>query len=172
MPTTAERHALLFLAAIAVVGGTVRLHQSHVFASEVAQAFPDATPAALADRALTDQMAAVDSARTSARQRSRRPKTSSTATSASATGAPSRSGRARGPASEPKQRATPTPVTVPVNRASATDLEQLPGIGPALAQRVVTFRERNGPFRSMEDLLRVPGIGPAIAARIAASVTF
>jgi len=52
-----------------------------------------------------------------------------------------------------------------VNRAGAEDLETLPGIGPALAERIV--RERSvRPFRSVEDLERVPGIGPATVARL------
>ena len=50
---------------------------------------------------------------------------------------------------------------VDVNRASITELERLPGIGPATAAAIVTERERNGPFPNVDDLQRVPGIGPA-----------
>jgi competence protein ComEA len=50
---------------------------------------------------------------------------------------------------------------VDVNRASARELETLPGVGPATAAAIVAERERNGPFASFEDLERVPGIGPA-----------
>ena len=50
---------------------------------------------------------------------------------------------------------------VNVNTADASTLETLPGIGPALAQRIVEHREQNGPFASVEDLTDVPGIGPA-----------
>ncbi len=53
------------------------------------------------------------------------------------------------------------------NTASAEELDRLPGIGPALADRIVAERERGGPFRSVEELQRVPGIGPATRARIA-----
>lgn len=53
-----------------------------------------------------------------------------------------------------------------LNRASARELETLPGIGPTLAQRVVESRSRDGPFRSPQDLLRVRGIGPVVLARI------
>jgi competence protein ComEA len=47
-----------------------------------------------------------------------------------------------------------------INAASAEALQSLPGIGPALAARIVADREARGPFRTPEDLLRVPGIGP------------
>lgn len=46
-----------------------------------------------------------------------------------------------------------------LNRATPADLERLPGIGPALAQRIVDARERQGRFASPEELRRVPGIG-------------
>lgn len=55
---------------------------------------------------------------------------------------------------------------VALNRASATELETLPGIGPALATRIVEDRTRNGPYASLADLVRVSGVGPALIARI------
>lgn len=51
--------------------------------------------------------------------------------------------------------------TVDVNAAGETELAQLPGIGPALARRIVDHRASAGPFRAADDLLDVPGIGPA-----------
>ncbi len=48
---------------------------------------------------------------------------------------------------------------VRVNRASATELEALPGVGPVLAARIAAYRDENGPFRAVEDLLDVAGIG-------------
>lgn len=54
---------------------------------------------------------------------------------------------------------------VRINSASARELQQLPGIGPALAQRIVDTRSR-GRFTSAEDLLRVPGIGKAKLAKL------
>ena len=54
---------------------------------------------------------------------------------------------------------------VRINSASASELQQLPGIGPALAQRIVETRSR-GRFASVEDLLRVPGIGKAKLAKL------
>jgi competence protein ComEA len=50
---------------------------------------------------------------------------------------------------------------VDVNRATADELDELPGVGPATAAAIVTERTRNGPFTSVDDLDRVPGIGPA-----------
>ena len=58
-----------------------------------------------------------------------------------------------------------------LNRATAGDLDRLPGIGPVLASRIVAQREQHGAFRSPEDLLAVPGIGPALYARLAPLVT-
>jgi competence protein ComEA len=48
---------------------------------------------------------------------------------------------------------------VNLNEADVTELEELPGVGPVLAERIVAHREANGPFGSIEDLLDVPGIG-------------
>ncbi len=48
-----------------------------------------------------------------------------------------------------------------VNQATASELEALPGVGPALAAAIVEHRQRSGPFASVDDLLAVPGIGPA-----------
>ena len=50
---------------------------------------------------------------------------------------------------------------IDLNRSSAADLEDLPGVGPVLAARIVDFRESNGPFETVEDLLDVGGIGEA-----------
>ena len=49
---------------------------------------------------------------------------------------------------------------VNLNRASATELERLPEVGPSLAERIVAYRDAHGAFASPEDLLHVPGIGP------------
>lgn len=51
--------------------------------------------------------------------------------------------------------------TVDLNTADAAALETLPGVGPAIAARIVEHRELNGPFRSVDDLQEVSGIGPA-----------
>ena len=53
-----------------------------------------------------------------------------------------------------------------INLASATELEQLPGVGPATAKAIVAYREKNGAFLRVEDLLKVRGIGPAKLSEI------
>ena len=53
-----------------------------------------------------------------------------------------------------------------INLASATELEQLPGVGPATAKAIVAYREKYGAFNTLEDLLKVRGIGPAKLSEI------
>lgn len=55
---------------------------------------------------------------------------------------------------------------IALNRADAAALEELPGVGPVLAERIVAHREANGPYQEVEDLLEVSGIGEAKLASI------
>lgn len=55
---------------------------------------------------------------------------------------------------------------VDVNRATAAELATLPGIGPALAERIVRWRGTHGRFASVDALAEVPGIGPATVERL------
>ena len=55
---------------------------------------------------------------------------------------------------------------VNINTANATQLTQLPGVGPAIAQKIIYYRTANGPFTSVDDLTKVPGIGAAKLAQI------
>lgn len=55
---------------------------------------------------------------------------------------------------------------VDVNRAGEQELQALPGVGPALARRIVEWRAENGPFRTPADLEKVRGIGPKMRERI------
>jgi competence protein ComEA len=66
--------------------------------------------------------------------------------------------------------ADPAPL-VDLNTASATELEELPGVGPTTAEAIIDHRERNGPFISVEDLLDVRGIGDAKLEQLRDRVT-
>ncbi|RZI92377.1 MAG: ComEA family DNA-binding protein [Microbacterium sp.] len=60
---------------------------------------------------------------------------------------------------------------VNLNTADAAALETLPRIGPALAGRIIEWREQNGRYASVEDLLAVPGIGEKLLAGLREKVT-
>ncbi len=76
-------------------------------------------------------------------------------------------------AGSPSPAATAPPARGPLdlNRATLSELDALPGIGPVLAGRIVAERARLGRFRSREDLFAVPGIGPKLFARLAPLVS-
>ena len=57
-------------------------------------------------------------------------------------------------------------VLVNINAANAAQLTQLPGVGPAIAQKIIDYRTTNGSFTSVDDLTKVPGIGAAKLAQI------
>ena len=59
-----------------------------------------------------------------------------------------------------------------LNEATLAELDELPGIGPALAQRILDWREENGPFTDRSDVLAVSGIGPAIYEAIEPFITY
>lgn len=60
---------------------------------------------------------------------------------------------------------------IDLNRATAGELDELPGVGPATAQAIVAHRDANGPFASVDDLEQVRGIGPAKLESIRPLVT-
>jgi competence protein ComEA len=58
---------------------------------------------------------------------------------------------------------------VDANTATKDELDALKGVGPAIAQRIVDERQKNGPFKSLDDLQeRVKGVGPATIKKLAA----
>jgi len=94
-------------------------------------------------------------------------------------GAPSarRTAAPKRPARRNKRRAV-APIDEPadepaldLNSASADDLADLPGLGPELAERIVAFRDLNGPFASVDELADVSGMTPARLDRIADRLT-
>lgn len=64
-----------------------------------------------------------------------------------------------GPSGESGSAAAVGDARVNLNRAAVQQLQELPGVGPVLAQRIVDHRETRGPFRTVRDLRQVKGIG-------------
>jgi competence protein ComEA len=67
--------------------------------------------------------------------------------------------------------ANPDATTVDINTATEEELETLPGIGPTMAERILTYRGQHGHFDSVSQLRNVQGIGPARFAKIQQLVT-
>ena len=65
---------------------------------------------------------------------------------------------AAAPSAAPKATASEAR-PIDLNTADLAALESVPGIGKSLSQRILTFREKNGPFQSVDDLLKVQGVG-------------
>ncbi|MEW5915268.1 MAG: helix-hairpin-helix domain-containing protein [Gemmatimonadota bacterium] len=150
--TPAERKALLFLAALLLLGAAMRM---------VSARSRDTARLAMNPRGLAQQIAAVDSERVRVYERRR---------SARARKGPSAGRNSR--ESRPRTEAADTAIIVDVDHANTAELERLPRIGPALAQRIVKDRDEHGPFGSLEGLTRVKGIGPKLVMQLAAHVTF
>ena len=73
-----------------------------------------------------------------------------------------------GPSSARGATAQPAPQgeKVNINTAGVDELVALPGIGKAYAERIVEYRQKNGPFKRIEDILNVRGIGEKTFERI------
>lgn len=165
MATADEKKAMAFLLAVALVGAGVRWVGVQRFESDLIRQAERSAPAAGAERALAAQLAAIDSLRALPRKS----RTRSRAGQGRAT--PSRS-TAAPPRSQPPPQATDPPPRIDVNSATVAELERLPRVGPALAQRIIEHRQRHGPFQSAEDLRHVRGIGPSTVRLLEPLVTF
>jgi competence protein ComEA len=78
-------------------------------------------------------------------------------------------GRAAGPGSSSGSEGATSVVNL--NTATSQELDQLPGVGPVTAQKILTWRDRNGSFSSVEELQEIDGIGPKTFAELAPLVT-
>jgi len=65
----------------------------------------------------------------------------------------------------------PGPHLIDINTAPVWELDQLPGIGPVIAQRIVDYRDQHGPFRTIDDLDEVEGISPEMVDELRPLVT-
>ena len=74
------------------------------------------------------------------------------------------------PTAAPTTAASTAP-QIDINTASIAELDELPGIGPVLAQRIVDFREANGPYRSVDDLEAVDGISATTVEELRSLIT-
>ncbi len=68
--------------------------------------------------------------------------------------------------SNPTQTGNGHSQIININTAGQEELDKLPGVGPALAQKIIIYRQEHGRFNTFDDLLKVPGIGPAKLARL------
>jgi competence protein ComEA len=167
VPTPNERKALWFLAIVALSGTAVRLMRSS-----------ETPPTSVQGAALERQLARVDSVRAARRaeqgtrsvgRRRGSPGDRRQAPDASMPQPPPASmPRLQSPAAEP--RGPPPPVDL--DRATAAEIEALPGIGPALARRIVAHRDSAGAFGALDALCDVRGVGPKLAERLRPLVTF
>lgn len=131
MPTKGERQALVFLAAVALLGaGTRACNARH-----------EVVPTVDLDR----QIGAVET---------------------------STHGRKTGRGTSAKPHRVSSASRVDLDTAPPAEIEQLPGVGPALAKRVAADRSAKGAFGCLAALHMVRGIGPALLARVDSLVTF
>ena len=160
MPTRSERQALVFLGVVALLGGGVRLMRAH--------GAPPHSSAQVPFVARADSVtpgAHIARKRRAARDTNLQlgsPKRLAPARKDSTPKRPPLASRPKADRSHP----------VDVDRATVADLQALPGIGPALAARIVAYRDSNGPFGGLDRFGRVRGIGPATLKRLDSLVTF
>ncbi len=71
---------------------------------------------------------------------------------------------------EASERGTEASTGLDINTASPAELQSLPGIGPALAGRIIEYRNHHGPFKTISDVMRVRGIGTKTLERLEALI--
>jgi competence protein ComEA len=186
MPTPAEKKALVFLAAVTVAGAAVRA----TGAAARAETADDASR-----EALRRQIVAVESAGAAGRKGTHRGGASRPQERRAKDGDGASPGKAlmtrvapRVDEVDPRSIFAPPSVTrgsqrsgrgpvnpvqpVDMDLATAEELERLPRIGPALAERIIQDRVERGAFGSLAGLQRVRGIGPSKARALSTLVTF
>ncbi len=149
MPTRSERTAILFLSGVLAAGALVRVAR----AIQTGEKPPPA-----AQQALQAQRRAIDSAQ---RLRGARPAT------------PPAPVRAPVRARTPRPAAPLIRYPIDLDRADSAVIDALPGVGPAMARRIIAQRDSFGAFGSLREFeTRVRGVGPSMVARIERLVTF
>jgi DNA uptake protein ComE-like DNA-binding protein len=192
MPTPAEQKALAFVALVVLIGGTVRIVRGGVLGPS--------TPTAAEQQALARQSFSAGSSASQLGNNGGRAKKGrkvardkrDTVAVKSGNGAQGGERDWRGlPPPSPRidviaqsARAVPGPFStgrpiapsvsspIDLDRATAAEIEALPRVGPALARRIVVYRDSAGPFGSIEALRRIRGLGPATLKLLAPLVTF
>ncbi|GAG64460.1 unnamed protein product [marine sediment metagenome] len=72
---------------------------------------------------------------------------------------------------ESSPRPSATSAIININTAGLTELELLPGIGPSTAQKIIDYRQENGPFSTIDEVQNVSGIGPVKYEQILELIT-
>lgn len=75
------------------------------------------------------------------------------------------------PSGKSAPTATRAPSKININTATLAELDTLPGIGPAIAQRIIDYRTQNGDFKTIQDIKKVRGIGDALFNQIKDLIT-
>lgn len=157
MPTANERKALWFLAVVALSGSAVRLWRANA-----------GPPTSSESAGLVQQIQRVDSAAAARLNRAAGPRKARK-------GAAAETKTERPPVAaqiQPPFRVPELTPPIDLDRATQAEIESLPGIGPALAKRIVDRRDSSGAFGGFGALCEVRGVGPALAERLRPLVTF
>ena len=145
MATKGERQALLFLAAVAILGAGTRACRARTGVEDTSD--------------LDRQIEAVADSRADERGPPRRNRGKRSSPAAAAV--------------EPDLSVQAPPATpIDLDVVAAEDIERLPGIGPAIARRIIGDRNANGAFGCLQALDMVKGIGPALLRRLDSLVAF